>query len=398
MENKKILICINGGIACYKICDLCSKLKKKNYDINIIMSENATKFVSPLTFQSLTGNKVYTDMFSEDNLEIDHISLVKNSNLVVFAPATSNILGKCANGIADDFISTIFQVASKDKVVFFPAMNTNMYENVITQDNIKKLSSFGYKIIEPAVGRLACGDTGKGKLVDTNDMLEIIEFYMNYSEELKGKNILISAGGTREYIDSVRYISNISSGKMGYALARQATRMGANVILVTTNTQLNIPFGLKKVIRCENADELHKIMFENYANADVIIMSAAVSDFKVINGNSNLNKIKKGDINNIKFELNKDILKDLSDIKPRKFKLIGFAAETDKFEENALKKLNNKNLDFLILNDVSNKEIGFNSDYNEVIIYDSNGNKQKFEKDLKENIAKNILLKITNKL
>ncbi|WP_308557926.1 bifunctional phosphopantothenoylcysteine decarboxylase/phosphopantothenate--cysteine ligase CoaBC, partial [uncultured Sneathia sp.] len=276
-------------------------------------------------------------------------------------------------------------------IMVFPAMNTNMYENCITQKNISTLRNYGMSIIEPVTGHLACDDIGKGKLPSVDFVLDNIVFFLEKTNEYMNKNILITAGGTREKIDPVRYITNNSSGKMGYSLAKMASLMGANVTLVSTRRNLKLPVNLKEVIYCDSGQEMYDIVMSKKNNMDYIIKCAAVSDFKVKNVCDK--KIKKDDMKEFKIdlELNKDILLELSKTENRHFTLVGFAAESNNIMENAKKKLKKKNLDYLILNDISDKSIGFNSDYNEVYVLNKNDEVKKIQKDTKDNIAKKIL-------
>lgn len=389
---KMVLIIVSSSIACYKAVDVCSSLKKLGYNIKVIMTKNATKMISPLIFETLTKNKVYVDMFCDkDSNYVSHIQLVKEASKVIVLPATANLIAKMANGIADDFASTALLVAKPKDIMVFPAMNTNMYENCITQKNISTLRNYGMSIIEPVTGHLACDDIGKGKLPSVDFVLDNIVFFLEKTNEYMNKNILITAGGTREKIDSVRYITNNSSGKMGYSLAKMASLMGANVTLVSTRRNLKLPVNLKEVIYCDSAQEMYDIVMSKKNNMDYIIKCAAVSDFKVKNVCDK--KIKKDDMKEFKIdlELNKDILLELSKTENRHFTLVGFAAESNNIMENAKKKLKKKNLDYLILNDISDKSIGFNSDYNEVYVLNKNDEVKKIQKDTKDNIAKKIL-------
>ena len=389
---KMVLIIVSSSIACYKAVDVCSSLKKLGYNIKVIMTKNATKMISPLIFETLTKNKVYVDMFCDkDSNYVSHIQLVKEASKVIVLPATANLIAKMANGIADDFVSTALLVAKPKDIMVFPAMNTNMYENCITQKNISTLRNYGMSIIEPVTGHLACDDIGKGKLPSVDFVLDNIVFFLEKTNEYMNKNILITAGGTREKIDPVRYITNNSSGKMGYSLAKMASLMGANVTLVSTRRNLKLPVNLKEVIYCDSAQEMYDIVMSKKNNMDYIIKCAAVSDFKVKNVCDK--KIKKDDMKEFKIdlELNKDILLELSKTENRHFTLVGFAAESNNIMENAKKKLKKKNLDYLILNDISDKSIGFNSDYNEVYVLNKNDEVKKIQKDTKDNIAKKIL-------
>lgn len=310
---KMVLIIVSSSIACYKAVDVCSSLKKLGYNIKVIMTKNATKMISPLIFETLTKNKVYVDMFCDkDSNYVSHIQLVKEASKVIVLPATANLIAKMANGIADDFASTALLVAKPKDIMVFPAMNTNMYENCITQKNISTLRNYGMSIIEPVTGHLACDDIGKGKLPSVDFVLDNIVFFLEKTNEYMNKNILITAGGTREKIDPVRYITNNSSGKMGYSLAKMASLMGANVTLVSTRRNLKLPVNLKEVIYCDSAQEMYDIVMSKKNNMDYIIKCAAVSDFKVKNVCDK--KIKKDDMKEFKIdlELNKDILLELS--------------------------------------------------------------------------------------
>ncbi|WP_073508280.1 bifunctional phosphopantothenoylcysteine decarboxylase/phosphopantothenate--cysteine ligase CoaBC [Streptobacillus notomytis] len=393
---KNIVIGVTSGIACYKALDVCSKLKKNNYNVSVIMSKNASKLISPLLFQTLTGNKVYINMFDKDETSVSHIEMAKNADLVCIIPATYNIIGKLSNGIADDFLSTFLAVCEPKKVIIFPAMNTRMYLNLILQTNLNNLLKHGYNIIQPITGLLACGDFGIGKLPDVDVIVDHIVFNIEKTENFKGKKIIITAGGTTENIDPVRHITNKSSGKMGYSLAKQAALQGADVILISTKRDLKVPNGVSKIIYVENANEMHTVLLNNIDEADYIFMVAAVSDFKIKNYSNN--KIKKNQLKDLRLELelNVDILKEISKIKPRRFKLIGFAAESENIKENAKIKLVNKDLDYIILNDISNKYIGFNSDNNKVFIYDRNKNEIEIDENTKDFVAKEILFNIIN--
>ena len=313
MNNKRcVCVGVSGGIAAYKALDVVSALRKKDIDVRVIMTESATKFVTPLPFQSLSQNMVVTDMFAEPKaFEIQHISLAKRADVFLVAPATANIIGKVANGIADDMLSTTI-MATKAKVIFAPAMNTNMYENIIVQENIEKLKKLGYEFIEPSSGVLACGDNGKGKLADVNTIIEKVLQELDNKclpKDLLGKNVLISAGPTRANIDPVRFITNKSTGKMGYEIAKEARDRGANVTLVSGPTNLNPPSGVN-VINVITNEEMKNAILEYYDNSDIVIKSAAVADYKIENYSNK--KIKKGDEDLVlTFVRDNDILKIL---------------------------------------------------------------------------------------
>lgn len=394
LKNKNVVLGVTGGIAVYKAVDVVSKLVKLGANVDVIMTKNATKFVSPLTFQSLSHNKVIHEMFSEVNYwDIEHISLAQKADLFAIVPATANVIGKIANGIADDMLTTTL-MATKAKVLIAPAMNTNMYTNPIYQQNESFLRKIGYKFVETASGRLACGDIGYGKLADTSKIVNRIELEILSTDKLKGKKVLITAGPTIEKIDPVRYITNRSTGKMGYAIAKEAYLMGAEVILVTGPTNIDKP-EVSKIINVESADEMYENVLE-FKDSDVVIMTAAVSDYKPSNFSNQ--KIKKND-DDLVIELsrNKDILFEIGKIKESQL-LVGFAAETENIKEYANKKLKKKNLDFIVANDVSKKEIGFGSDLNKVTIYDNLGNEEDLELMSKKGVAKEIINKIVGLL
>ena len=398
MDNKKcVCIGVSGGIAVYKALDVVSALRKKDIDVRVIMTESATKFVTPLPFQSLSQNMVVTDMFAEPKAyEIQHISLAKRADVFLVAPATANIIGKVANGIADDMLSTTI-MATRAKVIFAPAMNTKMYENPIVQENINKLKKLGYEFIEPVSGVLACGDEGKGKLADVNTIIDSVLNALesrDIEKDLLGKNILISAGPTHSKIDPVRFITNRSTGKMGYFLAEEARDRGANVILVSGPTNLTPPQGVK-VINITTNEEMKNAILDNYDNSDIVIKSAAVADYKIKQYSNE--KIKKGDNDLVlTFVRDNDILKILGERKKQQI-LVGFAAESNNVIENAKKKLVNKNLDFIVANDITSSDTGFASDDNKVIILSKDGEEKHLEKMNKRKVASEIFQTILRK-
>ena len=398
MENKRcVCIGVSGGIAAYKALDIVSALRKKDIDVRVIMTESATKFVAPLTFQSLSQNMVTTDMFAEPKaFEIQHISLAKRADVFLVAPATANIIGKVANGIADDMLSTTI-MATKAKVIFAPAMNTNMYENKIVQSNIEKLKGLGYEFIEPASGRLACGDEGRGKLADVNTIVEKVLDALESKDipkDLLGKKVLISAGPTYSNIDPVRFITNKSTGKMGYYIAEEARDRGADVTLVSGPTNLKPPSGVK-VINITTNEEMKEAIFENYDDSDIVIKSAAVADYKIKNYSND--KIKKGDGDLVlTFVRDNDILKLLGEKKTNQI-LVGFAAESTNISENARRKLENKNLDYIVANDITSSDTGFASDDNKVVIFTKDGEEINLDKMSKRKVASKIFDTILRK-
>ena len=394
--SKCVVIGVTGGIAVYKALDVISALRKKDIEVHVIMTESASKFVNPLTFQSISQNMVVTDMFAEPKAwEIQHISLAQKADLMLIAPATANIIGKVANGIADDMLSTTIMAAAKAKVIFAPAMNTNMYQNRIVQGNIEKLKSYGYEFIEPASGRLACGDIGIGKLADVNTIVErVLTELSDKEKDLKGKKVLVSAGPTIAPIDPVRYLTNRSTGKMGYAIAEEARDRGAEVILVSGPTNLNPPKNVR-IINIKTNEEMKNEIFNNFEWADIVIKSAAVADYKPKEYSKE--KIKKGEGDlNICLTRDNDILKSLGDIKTHQV-LVGFAAESNDVLKNAEKKLKNKNLDFIVANDITSSDTGFGSEDNKVVILSKNNEKLELEKMSKKEVASNIFDMILEK-
>lgn len=393
--SKCVVIGVTGGIAVYKALDVISALRKKDIEVHVIMTESASKFVNPLTFQSISQNMVVTDMFAEPKAwEIQHISLAQKADLMLIAPVTANVIGKISNGIADDMLSTTV-MATKAKVLIAPAMNTNMYQNPIVQNNISKLKDFGYKFIEPASGRLACGDIGIGKLADVNTIVErVIEELEDKEQDLLGKKVLVSAGPTIAPIDPVRYITNRSTGKMGYAIAKEARDRGAEVILVSGPTNLEPPKNVK-IINIKTNEEMKKEILQNFKWADIVIKSAAVADYKPKEYSKE--KIKKGEGDlNICLTRDNDILKFLGEIKTHQV-LVGFAAESDNVLENAERKLKNKNLDFIVANDITSSDTGFGSEDNKVVILSKNNEKLELEKMSKKKVASNIFDMILEK-
>lgn len=387
MKQKCVVVGVSGGIAVYKALDVISRLRKQDVDVRVIMTKSATEFVTPLSFQALSQNMVVTDMFDEPKAwEIQHISLAKRADLMLIVPATANIIGKVANGIADDMLSTTI-MATKAPVVFAPAMNTNMYENVIVQDNIEKLKKYGYKFIEPAAGRLACGDEGKGKLQDTEIIVEKVLSMLYEPKDLRGKRVLITAGPTVANLDPVRFITNRSTGKMGYAIAEEARDRGAEVILVSGPTNIKPPQDVK-FISVKTNEEMFKVVLENFESQDIVIKSAAVADYKPKAYSEK--KIKKTEKNlSIEFSKDTDILKTLGERKKNQI-LVGFAAESNNLLENAKGKLERKNLDFIVANDICSKETGFGTEENKVSILSRTGEAVHLEKMTKRLVAKTI--------
>ncbi|MPQ32357.1 bifunctional phosphopantothenoylcysteine decarboxylase/phosphopantothenate--cysteine ligase CoaBC [Clostridium estertheticum] len=366
MKNTKtVVVGVTGGIAVYKALDVISRLKKENVDVHVIMTKAALEFVNPISFQSLSQNMVIHDMFEEPKAwEIQHISLAKKADLFVVVPATANIIGKIANGIADDMITTTI-MATKAPVIFAPAMNVNMYNNPILQSNIQKLKGFGYEFIAPVSGRLACGDIGEGKLAQTEDIFEVIMSKLYPIKDMIGTKVLVTAGPTIAPIDPVRFITNRSTGKMGYSIAREARDRGADVTLISGPCNEKAPFGVS-IIKINTNDEMRTAVISNYEDSDIVIKAAAVSDYKPKVYSSF--KIKKSeDILNLEFVRDNDILKELG-LHKKKQILVGFAAESNDLLKNAKEKLLKKNLDYIIANDITKTDSGFGTDENKVII------------------------------
>lgn len=386
-SKKTVVVGVTGGIAVYKALDVISSLKKKDLDIHVIMTKNAMEFVTPLSFQSLSQNMVISDMFAEPKaFEIQHISLAKKADLMLIVPATANVIGKVANGIADDMLTTTI-MATKAPVVFAPAMNTNMYNNVIVQENIKKLKSLDYKFIPPASGRLACGDIGTGKLADTNTIVETVLTMLYDKKDLVNKKVLVTAGPTIAPIDPVRFITNRSTGKMGFAIAEEARDRGADVTLISGPTSLIPPVGIK-YIKVETNEEMLRETLNNFEQQDIVIKSAAVADYKP--KQYSITKIKKSASElSIDFVKDTDILKTLGETKKNQI-LVGFAAESNDLIKNAEAKVRAKNLDYIVANDITSRDTGFASDDNKVTIITKEGKIVPMEKMTKREVAREL--------
>ena len=392
LKDKTVVIGVSGGIAVYKTLDVVSRLRKLGVNVNVIMTKSATEFVTPLSFQSLSQNYVVCDMFEDPKTwDVEHISLAKRADVFLIAPATANVIGKIANGIADDMLTTTV-MATKAKVLIAPAMNTNMYENPILQRNINTLKELGYNFVEPESGRLACGDTGKGKLASPETIVDEVVKLLSKGQDLKGKSIIVTAGPTVESIDPMRYITNRSTGKMGYSIAKEAIERGADVTLITGPTNLTPPQNLKKLVKIQSAKDMYEAVLANLDENDVVIKSAAVADYKPKNYSNK--KIKKSDDDLvIELDRNKDIAQEIGKIKNNKI-LVGFAAETNDLIENASLKIKKKNLDFIVANDLTKEGAGFGVDTNIVKIIDKEGNITEYPKMKKEEVANIILDKI----
>lgn len=397
LKDKTVVIGVSGGIAVYKACDIVSRLKKLNANVHVIMTKSATEFVTPLTFQSLSQNYVVSDMFEEPKTwDVEHISLAKKADVFLIAPATANVIGKVANGICDDMLTTTV-MATTGKILIAPAMNTNMYKNPILQKNINILKELGYNFVNPESGRLACGDMGEGKLASPEIIVNaVIDLLNNRDKDLQGKKIMITAGPTVESIDPVRYLTNRSTGKMGYAIAKMAADRGADVTLVSGPTNITPPANLKKLIRIQSAEEMYSAIINNFDENQVIIKSAAVADYKPKTYSDKKIKKSNGDLV-IELDRNKDIAYELGKIKKDKI-LVGFAAETNDLIENAKGKVNKKNLDFIVANDLTEEGAGFGTDTNIVKIIDKEGNISKYPQMKKDEVANVILDKVKSLL
>ena len=366
LTGKTVVLGVTGSIAAYKIANLASMLVKLNADVHVIMTQNATHFITPMTFETLTNNKCIVDTFDRNfNFDVKHVSLAKRGDLFLVAPCTANVIGKVANGICDDMLTTTI-MATKAPVLFSPAMNTGMWENPVLQDNLKKLQHYGYHVIEPVVGRLACGDTGSGKMPSEETLLEHILLHLAREKDLKGKRLLITAGPTQEAIDPVRFISNRSSGKMGYALAKMAVLRGAQVTLVSGPVSI-APFAGIETVAVRSAQQMFEAVSERSAESDVVIMCSAVADYKPASYSGQ--KMKKND-NDMSIPLTRtqDILGWLGDHKQAGQVLVGFSMETENLIENSRQKLTKKHADLICANSIASEQTGFAVDTNKVTL------------------------------
>ena len=393
--DKKILYIICGGISAYKSLETIRLFKKNGAQIKTILTNSAKEFITPLSIASLSQGKVYSDLFNVENeTEMDHIALSRWADVILIAPATANTISKLAQGTTDDLASTVV-LASNKEIYLAPAMNVRMWEHQSTKQNLKKLVRYGYKLIGPEIGEMACGEYGEGKMSEPNKISNDINNYFLNLKNSKKLKALVTAGPTNEYIDPVRFITNKSSGKQGYEIAKSLSKKGFDTTLISGPTNLTIDADIK-LIEVETADEM---LLETQKNlpANVAVFSAAVADFKI--NKKFKKKIKKQDSLNLNFKKNVDILNYVSKHNSMRPDLvIGFAAETDNIESNAKKKLNNKNCDWIIANDVSNKKIGFSSDFNEVTVYYSDNKKEKLSYKKKSEISDEIVDRIINQL
>lgn len=365
LRGKNIVLAVTGSIAAYKIAGLASMLKKLNANITVLMTENATNFINPITFETLTGNKCLIDTFDRNfQYSVEHVALAKLADAVMIAPASANVIGKIANGIADDMLTTTVMACNCRKIVA-PAMNTQMYQNPIVQDNLMKLKRFGYEVITPTTGMLACGDVGVGKMPSEEELLQYILRECACEKNMIGMNVLVTAGPTMEKIDPVRFISNHSSGKMGYALARNCMLRGANVTLITGKTSLEPPMFVN-VVPVVSAQDMYEAVMEHFEGQDIIIKAAAVADYRPKYPAEQKVKKKEGELS-IPLERTTDILKTLGEKKKKQF-LCGFSMETENMVENSREKLLKKNLDMVVANNVKTRGAGFGTDTNIVTI------------------------------
>lgn len=364
LNGKNVVLAVTGSIAAYKIANLASMLKKLNANITVLMTKNATNFINPITFETLTGNKCLIDTFDRNfRYSVEHVSLAKLADVVLVAPASANVIGKLANGIADDMLTTTV-MACKCKKIIAPAMNTNMYENPIVQDNMEKLKRFGMEVITPDTGYLACGDTGAGKMPSEEVLLSYILREIQCEKDMAGKKVLVTAGATREKIDPVRYITNHSTGKMGYAVAREAMLRGADVTLITGKTSIATP-PFVKVIEVVSAEDMYNAVSENAGESHIIVKAAAVADYRPSAPADNKIKKKDGDMK-IELERTKDILKYLGENRRENQFICGFSMETENMIENSKEKLKRKNIDMIVANNIKTEGAGFGTDTNVV--------------------------------
>lgn len=392
MKDKKILLCVTGGIAAYKAAALTSKLVQAGAQVKVIISDSAAKFITPLTFQALSRNEVYTDTFDEKNPRvIAHIDLADWADLVIVAPATANTIAKMAHGMADNMITTTL-LATVAPVWIAPAMNVHMYDHPGVQENIVTLARYGCQFIEPAEGYLACGYVGKGRLEEPEKIVELVrQFFQKDQELLKGRKVVVTAGPTRERIDPVRFISNHSTGKMGYSLAEAAKEAGAEVLLISGPVSLNAPAGVN-VLKVESAEEMYEAAVSAFDDADVVIKTAAVADYRPKTVYDHKIKKQPGDAV-IELERTKDILKELGRRKENQV-LVGFAAETDHIEEYANRKLHEKNADLIVANNVKAEGAGFGTDTNIVSLFKRDGTVTHLPLMEKKRVAEKIIEEI----
>lgn len=388
LNGKTVVLGVTGSIAAYKMANVASALVKEGADVHVVMTKNATNFINPITFETLTNNKCLVDTFDRNfQFHVAHVSLSQKADVFMIAPASANIIGKLANGIADDMLSTM-ALAASCKIIVAPAMNTHMYENKIVQDNLDKLKKFGFEVIEPAAGRLACGDVGAGKLPGENILLDYIRREIEFPKDMAGLKVLVTAGPTVEKIDPVRYITNHSSGKMGYAVAEIASKRGADVTLISGPVHIEPP-AFVKTVNIQSADDMYNAVMDNLSDCDILVKAAAVADYTVPNASDE--KIKKKD-DDLSFALSKtkDILKAVGERKTDRQIICGFSMETSNLIENSKKKLVSKNCDMIIANNLKDDGAGFGVDTNKVTIIIEN-NADSLDVMTKKETAEKIL-------
>ncbi|HZK25811.1 MAG TPA: bifunctional phosphopantothenoylcysteine decarboxylase/phosphopantothenate--cysteine ligase CoaBC [Oscillospiraceae bacterium] len=394
LSGQSIVVGVTGGIAVYKAAELCRLFIKAGAEVRVVMTEAAKEFVTPLTFQTLTGNRVYDQLFiGSDRFSVEHVGLAQEADLIVLAPATANTIGKIANGIADNLLTTTV-MAAKCPILLAPAMNTHMYENPIHLANLKKLESYGYALVGPDQGELACGDSGRGRMSSPQDIFAVACRLLRQKKVWQGRRLLITAGPTQEALDPVRFLTNHSSGKMGYALAQAAAELGAAVTLVSGPVMLPPPYGVD-LVSVTTAQEMYDAVLARFASTDVVISAAAVADYRP--STSSEQKIKKSGELVINLTRNPDILAALGQIKKQQI-LVGFAAETENLRENALAKLERKNLELIVANDILQEGAGFAVDTNIVRLYYRDGREQQLGKLAKREVADILLAAISELL
>lgn len=388
LNGKTVVLGVTGSIAAYKMANVASALVKEGADVHVVMTKNATNFINPITFETLTNNKCLVDTFDRNfQFHVAHVSLSQKADVFMIAPASANIIGKLANGIADDMLSTM-ALAASCKIIVAPAMNTHMYENKIVQDNLDKLKKFGFEVIEPAAGRLACGDVGAGKLPGENILLDYIRREIEFPKDMAGLKVLVTAGPTVEKIDPVRYITNHSSGKMGYAVAEIASKRGADVTLISGPVHIEPP-AFVKTVNIQSADDMYNAVMDNLSDCDILVKAAAVADYTVPNASDEKIKKKNDDLS-LALSKTKDILKAVGERKTDRQIICGFSMETSNLIENSKKKLVSKNCDMIIANNLKDDGAGFGVDTNKVTIITEN-NADSLDVMTKKETAEKIL-------
>lgn len=388
LNGKTVVLGVTGSIAAYKMANVASALVKEGADVHVVMTKNATNFINPITFETLTNNKCLVDTFDRNfQFHVAHVSLSQKADVFMIAPASANIIGKLANGIADDMLSTM-ALAASCKIIVAPAMNTHMYENKIVQDNLDKLKKFGFEVIEPAAGRLACGDVGAGKLPGENILLDYIRREIEFPKDMEGLKVLVTAGPTVEKIDPVRYITNHSSGKMGYAVAEIASKRGADVTLISGSVHIEPP-AFVKIVNIQSADDMYNAVMDNLSDCDILVKAAAVADYTVPNASDEKIKKKDDDLS-LALSKTKDILKAVGERKTDRQIICGFSMETSNLIENSKKKLVSKNCDMIIANNLKDDGAGFGVDTNKVTIITEN-NADSLDVMTKKETAEKIL-------